>query len=174
MVSKYSRSAVVSAGVSLTKNDWESIGANQVGEFNLQKPRQMVQWLRICLAMQETLVQSLVQGLSWWFSGKETASQCRRLRRCRFDPWVEKIPWRKWQPIPVFLPGKFHGQRSLSDYSPWGHKESDTTERLSTHTKSIPHAVGRLSPCAVTTEARVPHLSLHSRARALQEAKPLQ
>ena len=42
------------------------------------------------------------------------------------------FPWRrKWQPTPVFSPGKFHGQRSLAGYSPWGHKESDTTERLS-------------------------------------------
>ena len=39
------------------------------------------------------------------------------------------IPWRrKWQPTPVFLPGKFHGYRSLVGYSPWGHKELDTTE----------------------------------------------
>ena len=37
---------------------------------------------------------------------------------------------RKWQPTPVFLPVKFHGQRSLVGYSPWGHKESDLTERL--------------------------------------------
>ena len=35
---------------------------------------------------------------------------------------------RKWQPLPVFLPGKSHGQRSLEGYSPWGQKESDTTE----------------------------------------------
>ena len=42
-----------------------------------------------------------------------------------------KIPWRRaWQPTPVFLPGEFHGQRSLAGYSPWGHKESDMTERL--------------------------------------------
>jgi len=34
---------------------------------------------------------------------------------CGFDPWVEKIPWRKkWQPTPVFLPGISHGQRSLA------------------------------------------------------------
>ena len=47
----------------------------------------------------------------------------------RFDPWVGKIPWRrKWQPIPVFLFAKFHGQRSLGGYSPWGHEESDRTE----------------------------------------------
>ena len=46
-----------------------------------------------------------------------------------FSPWVGKIPWRKaWQPTPVFLPGESHGQRSLTGYSPWGHKESDTAE----------------------------------------------
>jgi len=46
-----------------------------------------------------------------------------------FDFWFRKIPWRrKWQPTPVFLPGEFHGQRSLTGYSPWGHKESDMTE----------------------------------------------
>ena len=48
-----------------------------------------------------------------------------------FDPWVGKIPWRrKWKPTPVFLPGKSHGLRILVGYSPWGHKESDTSERL--------------------------------------------
>ena len=47
-----------------------------------------------------------------------------------------KIPWRKeWHPIPIFFPGKFHGQRSLAGYSPWGRKELDTTERLSTKAK---------------------------------------
>ena len=46
---------------------------------------------------------------------------------------VGKIPWKKtWQPTLVFLPGKSHGQRSLAGYSPWGHKESDMTEQLST------------------------------------------
>jgi len=51
----------------------------------------------------------------------------------RFDPWAEKIPWRrKWQPTPVLLPGKFHGQRSLVGYSPWGHKELDMTDQLNT------------------------------------------
>ena len=61
-----------------------------------------------------------------WPSGKESACQCRR---CRFYPWLGKIPCRgKWQPAPVFLPGKSHGQRSLAGYSPWGHKESDMTE----------------------------------------------
>ena len=51
-----------------------------------------------------------------------------------------KIPWRrKWQPTPVFLPGEFHGQRSLAGYSPQGHKESDTTERLHWLTHSTCH-----------------------------------
>ena len=47
-------------------------------------------------------------------NGKESACQCRRLKRCRLGHLVGKIPWSwKWQPTPVFLPGKFHGQRSL-------------------------------------------------------------
>ena len=51
-----------------------------------------------------------------------------------FDPWVRKIPWRrKWQPTPVVLSGKLHGQKSLVSYSPRGHKESDTSEPLSMH-----------------------------------------
>ena len=55
-----------------------------------------------------------------------------------FDPWVRKIPWRrKWEPTPVFLPVKSHGERSLAGYSPWGHKELDTTEH--THTERKPH-----------------------------------
>ena len=45
----------------------------------------------------------------------------------------ELLQW-KWQPTPVFLPGRSHGQRSPADHSPWGRKELDTTERLSTHT----------------------------------------
>ena len=53
-----------------------------------------------------------------------------------FNPWDRKIPWRrKWQPSPVFLPEKSHGQRSLAGYSPWGHKESDMTEH--THKKRV-------------------------------------
>ena len=61
-------------------------------------------------------------------SGKESACQCRMCGEVGFDLWVWKIPWRrKWQPTPVFLPGKSQGQRSLEGYSPWGHKGSDTT-----------------------------------------------
>ena len=46
-------------------------------------------------------------GLARWLRGKESTCQCRRPG---FDPWVRNIPWRrKWQPTPVFLPGKSHG-----------------------------------------------------------------
>ena len=66
--------------------------------------------------------------------GKIICLQCRSHRSHRFDPWVRKIPWRrKWQPTPVFLPGKSHGQRSLVGYSPWDCKGSNTTEPPSTH-----------------------------------------
>ena len=68
--------------------------------------------------------------IHWGFPGdsevKDSTCQCRR---CRFNPWVGKIPWRrKWQPTLVFLLGEFHGWRSLVGYSPRGRKESDTTE----------------------------------------------
>ena len=72
-------------------------------------------------------------GLPRWFSSKESTCQCRRHW---FNPWVGKSPWRrKWQPTSVVLPGKSHGQSSLAGYSPWGPKESDTTEQLN-HNKS--------------------------------------
>ena len=68
-------------------------------------------------------------GLLSGTSGKEPNCQCMRRKRQGFNPWVRKIPWsRKWQPIPVFLPGKFHGQRSRKGYTPWGCKELDMTE----------------------------------------------
>ena len=57
-----------------------------------------------------------------------------------FDPWVGQIPWRReWQPTPVFLPGEFHGQRSLVGYSLWGCKESDMTEATNTHIYTYIH-----------------------------------
>ena len=59
-------------------------------------------------------------GLLRWLSRKEyrkVATSAYKCKRCGFDPWVRKIPWRrKWQPTPVFLPGKSHGQRSLVGY----------------------------------------------------------
>ena len=65
----------------------------------------------------------LLQGFPGGTSGKESACQCRRHKRCGFDPWVGKILWsRKAQPATVFLPGKFHEQRSLVGCNPWGPK----------------------------------------------------
>ena len=81
-------------------------------------------------------------GLHGYLSGRELACQCRRHRRYMLDPWVKKIPWtRKRQPIPVFLPGESHGQRSLAGYSPWCSKESDRTEWLSTHARTCSYGV---------------------------------
>ena len=75
-----------------------------------------------------------VLSISGIHRGKESACQCRRCKRCEFNPWVGKIPWRrKWQPTPVFLPGKSHGQRNLAGYSPWGCKELDMSEHTHTH-----------------------------------------
>ena len=69
-------------------------------------------------------------GLPRWLRGKEPAGQSRR---CEFDPWVKRTPWRrKWQHTPIFSPGKHQGQRGLAGYSPWCRKESDTTLQLST------------------------------------------
>ena len=64
-----------------------------------------------------------------------TQSQCGRPG---FNPWVGKISWRrKWQPTPVFLPGKSHGWRSLLGYSSWGWQELDTTEWLHFHFHTV-------------------------------------
>jgi len=50
-----------------------------------------------------------------------TVGICLAMQRPRFNPRVRKIAWsRKWLPTPVFLPGEFHGQRSLTGYSSWG------------------------------------------------------
>ena len=66
----------------------------------------------------------LSNRLPRWHSGKESACQPKRCKRCRFNPWIRKISWRRaWQPTPVFLPGKSHGQRSMAGYSPWVAKE---------------------------------------------------
>ena len=78
-----------------------------------------------------------------WHNGTESTCQRRRHKRSRFVPWVRKIPWsRKWQPNPVFLPEKFHGQRSLVGYSPWGHKRvrhNWLTEHAATYIYVKPH-----------------------------------
>ena len=82
--------------------------------------------------------------LPWWLNGKQSAYQCRRHG---FSPWSGKIPWRrKWQPIPVFLPGEPHGQSSSMCYGLWSQSQTwfsdwktirkDTRERY-----HFPHTV---------------------------------
>ena len=67
----------------------------------------------------QSLTHSLM-GFPGGPSGTESACQCRRHKRHGFNSLVGKIPWRRtWQPMPVFLPGKSHGQKSLEGYSPW-------------------------------------------------------
>ena len=69
-----------------------------------------------------------------------------------FDPWR-----REWLPTPIFLPGEFHGQRSLAGYTPWGHRESDMTKRLTlslyTHTHTHTHTHRKLESLCCTSEA---------------------
>ena len=87
-------------------------------------------------------------GVQWWHQGVieennpavetlrhreslvvQTVKNLPAMWETGFDPRIRKIPWRRaWLPTPVFLPGEFHGQRSLMGYSPWGPKEMDTTE----------------------------------------------
>ena len=69
-------------------------------------------------------------GLPRWCSGKESINlPMQEIQETWVQSWVGKIPWsRKWQPTPEILPEKSHGQRSLVGYSPWGHKELDTTD----------------------------------------------
>ena len=93
---------------------------------------------------------------------------CLQCRRPGFDSWVRKIPWRRtWQPTPVFLLGKFHGQRSLAGCSPWGHKSrtrlSDQTS--TTHTSEL----GWLSfshSCSLPSVSPV-HLTMFSSTTAI-------
>ena len=106
----------------------------KLGELAVHMPPQafiycnrISQGLVVALQREEGEADAL-DGLPWALSSKEFACQCRRHG---LDPSVRKILWiRKWWATLVFLPGKIHGQRSLVGYSPWGRKESDTTEQL--------------------------------------------
>ena len=82
------------------------------------------------------------RGLRRWLSGKESTCQWRELR---FDIWARKICWRRdWLPTQVFLPREVHGQRSPEGYSPWHHKESDTTKWLNTRAYRVAELPGRV------------------------------
>ena len=77
-------------------------------------------------------------------SGKESTCRYRRRKRSEFDPWVRQISWRrKGKPIPIFLPGGSHGQRSLVDHNPCSCRDLNTIVQLSIHTHNL--KVNRLS-----------------------------
>ena len=74
------------------------------------------------------------RGLRRWLSDKESTCNAGGTKDEGSIPGLGGSPGaRKWQPTPVFLPGKSHGQRSLEGYSIWGRKESDPTEHTGTH-----------------------------------------
>ena len=110
---------------------------NSPGQNTLVGSCSLLQWIFLTQGLNPVLLHCrwTLNRLSHQGS-LETLSHCCTAERLvhskarpGFNPWVGKIPWRReWQLTPVFLPGAFHGQRSLVGYSPWGHKESDMTE----------------------------------------------
>ena len=85
-----------------------------------------------CVLLFLKLLHTSPQGFPGGTTGKESACQCRRHK---FDSWVEKIPWRRaWQPTPLFLPGRSHGQRSLGGYDRGVEKSRTRLKQLSMHT----------------------------------------
>ena len=105
-------------------NGQERENGDSSGTFQMMVPHFPLEWLNEVLS-------KVPPGASQWLSGQGLACNAGAAGRCRFYPWVRKIPWsREWWLTPVFLPGKSHGQRSLAGYCLWGHKELDTTEWL--------------------------------------------
>ena len=71
---------------------------------------------------------------------KNLPAEAGDIRDMSLIPGSGRFPWRRaWQSTSGFLPGKFHGQRSLAGHSPWSCKESDTTEHTNTHTHTHTH-----------------------------------
>ena len=100
------------------------------------------------LSKEKPVCKGYIQGLPWWLRGK--ASACNAGNPGSI-PGSERSPGEgNSQPTPVFLTGKSHGWRSLVGYSPWGRKESDTTERLHFHFVSFRLQLARL-PCPTST-----------------------
>ena len=95
--------------------------------FNSQKPETIYnnldahQWCNIqSMEYYSHEMNKLNLHNPWWLGRQRI---CLQWRRPGFYPWAGKIPWRRtWLPMPVFLPGESHGQRSLAGYSTWGCK----------------------------------------------------
>ena len=123
--------------------EWQSGGENPT------PPQPTLDYAVTCLQIKLLIV---LGKSSNECAGSPDGSEGKRIRlqcgRPGFDPWVGTIPWRRaWQPTPVFLPGEFQGQRSLTGYSPWGCKESDTTEHTCTHTCLLSLSLSKSQPC---------------------------
>ena len=92
-------------------NKWSFI--QKPRNVKLKKKRHLVpdRSFQSCVTIVHLYPYIYICGLLWWLSGKESCPRCRKRRRCGFNPWIRKIPWRrKWQPTPGFLAGKSHGQ----------------------------------------------------------------
>ena len=96
-------------------------------------------WHKILLLSPFARLGSWDLSASWASLVAQMVKNLPAMQKTRVQSLVGKIPWRReWQPSPVFLPGEFHGQRSLAGYSPWSNQESDTPEQL-THF-NLPHS----------------------------------
>ena len=115
------------------KDDGREEGMESDGEGSYERVHRKSD---ICIIFISPLLSSYL-GFPGGASGTEPTCQCRRLR-CRFNPWVRKIPGRrKWQSTLVLFPGESHGQRGLAGYRPWGRKESDKTKGLGMHARDL-------------------------------------
>ena len=108
-------------------------GAWWVTVHRMTKIQTWLKWLsthalHVCISVIEKQNQRKTSTRNKKPCSNQKQSPLHSYRRCRFNPWVRRIPWRrKWQSTPLFLPGKYHG---LVGYSPWGHKNLDTIYRL--------------------------------------------
>ena len=140
-------SAVISAPACVLANNWNLLpgcwGSSWSKQSALPVPESLLEpaeagdcgWGRGCHGCPTPpFTGHFTAALSFHVSSPLVAQTVKHLLQCRrpgFDPWEGKISCRrKWQPTPVFLPGKSHGRRSLVGYSLWGQKESDMTEQL--------------------------------------------
>ncbi|XP_065799985.1 dnaJ homolog subfamily C member 24 isoform X2 [Muntiacus reevesi] len=120
----------------IPKKDWYSIlGADPSASVSDLKQK----YQKLILMVPLPILQ-----LAGWLSGEDSACQYRRCNRHGFSPWV----WRKkWQPTPVFVPGKSHGPRSLAGYSLCSHKELDMNEQYHPDKQSADAPAGSVEEC---------------------------
>ena len=111
----------------------------QVMQCATSEPSASMEFIAMSLSLHFMMSQQGSRGFSSGSAVKNLpAMQENQARDMGLIPGSGRSPGeRKWQPTPVFLPGKLYGQRSLVGYSPWGCKESDTTERLHSLTHSL-------------------------------------